>query len=213
MGAGAHAGVSVVLAAMAVILAFFPRSLFAEAAGGAAPSRRQEALLAAGLLAVGIAAFMAWREGDAAQRLAFAIALMALAGIIVADLRYLTIPDLYSGAVAVTAFFGPLFDGVMQALGGAALCGGLLGIVAWVWKRRTAVEGIGFGDVKLAAAIGLLLGPQWGILAISASATAGAVVGLILQARRKDEDGPMLFPYGAPLALAGAVFLIVGAVR
>ena len=107
----------------------------------------------------------------------------------------------------VGALWVLLLVAVYGALG-AIICGGLLGLIAWVWKKRTTVEGIGFGDVKLAAAIGALVGMEHGLWAITASAAGGAVLGFILMARNKDAEAPLQFPYGAPLAMAGAGFLL-----
>jgi leader peptidase (prepilin peptidase)/N-methyltransferase len=79
--------------------------------------------------------------------------------------------------------------------------------VAWAFHRRTDVEGMGFGDVKLAAAVGALLGPLTGLYAIAASAIVASLIGLAWRRLRKGE-GPMLIPYGAALALAAGMFLI-----
>lgn len=212
MGPSSHLANWAVLALVAWLLTRAPRSLFAEA-GGRKPSARSEGALAAGLLAVGVASFEAWRGGDPLARLALGVALMVFAAVVVSDLRFLTIPDLYSGALALLALVGPLAPGIFVSLVGAVFCGGLLALVAWLWKRRSAVDGLGLGDVKLAAAIGALLGPEVGLWAVTASAAAGAVLGLILQARQKDAAAPLLFPYGAPLALAGAGFILWSVLR
>jgi leader peptidase (prepilin peptidase)/N-methyltransferase len=132
---------------------------------------------------------------------------MAFGGVVHSDLRFLVIPDLYSIVVAASALAGPLTPSYADGALGAVVCGGLLLLVAWFWKRRTAVEGLGFGDVKLAAAIGVLLGAERGLWAITVSAAGGAILGLVLTlVHRKDE--PLKFPYGVPLALAGAGFVL-----
>jgi len=196
------------LALAAFGLSRIPRGLFVEAAGGAIHGRRSEVLLAVGLFVVGVAAFEGGLGGYPwAPRLVLAGVLMAMAAIVYSDLRFLIIPDLYSVVVGAAALIGPLSLGLVEAALGAAVCGGLLAVVAWVWKRRTAIDGLGFGDVKLAAAIGGLLGAERGLWAITVSAAGGALLGFLLSLRRKRE-GPMLFPYGVPLALAGAGFLL-----
>jgi leader peptidase (prepilin peptidase)/N-methyltransferase len=146
--------------------------------------------------------------------------MMAFCAVVYVDLRYLVIPDLYSIVIAAgglaLALFAPSAqgpDGLVAALAGAALCGGMLWAVAWVWKRTTDIEGLGFGDVKLAAAIGAVLGAQAGVWAITASAALGTVAGLIAQVRARrasggDADATLLIPYGAPLALAGGALLL-----
>jgi leader peptidase (prepilin peptidase)/N-methyltransferase len=65
-------------------------------------------------------------------------------------------------------------------------------------------KGIGFGDVKLAGAIGLFLGFKLTILAILLSFFSGAIVGLFLIAiGKKTMKDPI--PFGPFLAF-GAIF-------
>jgi leader peptidase (prepilin peptidase)/N-methyltransferase len=207
MSAGVHAAALVGIAVLAYALVRIPRALFAEA-GAAVPSQRGEWLIAVSLAAVGVAAFEFLAASEPIIRLLAAGALMVFAAVVQGDFRFLVIPELYSAVLAVAAFVGPLSLGLLEAALGGVVCGGLLALIAWLWKRRTAVEGLGFGDVKLAAAIGALLGPEKGLWAITASAAAGALLGFVLQARSRREDGPILFPYGVPLAITGAVFLV-----
>lgn len=207
MGPALHTGLIAIVAALAYALARVPRALFTEAAGGSAPSARGEGLLALALLAIGLAAFESGLAGEPLPNLSLAAAMMAFAGVVYSDIRFLVIPDLYTVVVAIAAIAGPLAPTYREAFLGAVMCGGLLLVVAWVWKRRTAVEGLGFGDVKLAAAIGALLGPEKGLWAITVSAAGGAVLGLGLTLMQR-RDEPLKFPYGVPLALAGAGFLL-----
>lgn len=88
----------------------------------------------------------------------------------------------------------------VRAVGGAlALSGGYL-LLALAWKG-----GMGLGDVKLAAAIGALLGwVGWGALAVGAFAAflVGGLVAIVLMlARRVDRRGGI--PFG-PWMLVGA---------
>jgi leader peptidase (prepilin peptidase)/N-methyltransferase len=191
----------------------FPRALFAEA-GEAPIAWRTETGLAAALFIAGALLFAIFPGPAPAPRFLTAALAMVCGAIVYADIRYLVIPDLYSAAIAAggivlnllyPASRGP--QGWIEMAAGAAVCGGLLGLVAFVWKRAAKVEGLGFGDVKLAAALGALLGPLAGVWAITVSAAGGAALGYALMARSKKKD-VLLFPYGAPLALAGAGFLL-----
>lgn len=85
-----------------------------------------------------------------------------------------------------------------QVLGGAAVGGGILGALALLFRG-----GMGEGDVKLAAATGLFLGPAPQALAIFLAAVLGSLVGgvLILTGRKKRRD-PIPF---APFLAAGTV--------
>jgi leader peptidase (prepilin peptidase)/N-methyltransferase len=188
-------------------LVMIPRPLFAEA--GAAPPRRVEASLSLGLAAIGLAVAVLGPGETWGARALLAVALMALAAIVYADLRLLIIPDVYSATLALVGLIGPLSPGLLPALLGAPVCGGLLGVVAWAFRRRTEIGGMGLGDVKLAAAVGALLGPELGLWAIAVSAIVGALIGLVWKRMRRSE-GPLMIPYGAALALAAGV-LVVGA--
>lgn len=198
----------ILVALSAGALVLVPRPLFAEA-GEVPPPGRLEVGLALGLAGLGLGICLAGPGDTMGARATLAVALMALAAIVYADLRFLIIPDLYSATVAIIGLVGALSPGIWPALAGAAICGGLLAVVAWAFKRQTKVEGMGFGDVKLAAAVGALLGPQMGLWAIAASALIGALVGTIWSRMRKGE-GPILLPYGAALALVSATLLTVG---
>lgn len=67
-------------------------------------------------------------------------------------------------------------------------------------------EAMGFGDVKLLAGIGALLGWEATVFSIFLSSAAGAVVGLALIAlRKKDLQGRI--PYGPYIALGALVWL------
>jgi len=139
----------------------------------------------------------------------------ALVGIVYYDGRYQIIPDVLTAAVAISAGLTLWQDQQWMAhLFGAALCGGLMALVAWVWKRTKGLDGLGFGDVKLMAALGLLLGPERGMWVLSSAALAGAVWGLALQRLRgRDQqatDEPIKIPLGLFLALAGGVFVFGG---
>ncbi|HET9161594.1 MAG TPA: prepilin peptidase [Caulobacteraceae bacterium] len=194
------------VALSAAVLVLAPRPLFAEAAA-APPARRLEAVLGLALAGLGIGVFLA-APGDAPLvRMLTAAAIMAMAAIVYADLRFLIIPDVYSLTLAAIGLIGPLSPGVLPAFAGAAICGGLLALVAWAFRKRTDVEGMGFGDVKLAAAAGALLGPEQGLWAIAASAVVASLTGLVWKRMRKSE-APLMIPYGAALALAAGAILI-----
>lgn len=200
----------VVLAATLVIV---PRRLVTEASDHR-PAPRLEATLVAGLIVIGLGGYVLghWLhgvEGDLA-RAELAAALMALAMVAYVDARFLVIPDLCSVVIAGLALAPPLALPLTQALAGAALCAGLLWGVAWGYKRYSGIDGMGFGDVKLAGAVGALLGMQHGLWAICLAAV-GAAAGGVLVGRvhpRPAEEGPALIPYGAALAAAGAGWLI-----
>jgi leader peptidase (prepilin peptidase)/N-methyltransferase len=198
-----------VVAACAIGLVLAPRPLFAEV-GEAPPKRRLEIAQGVFLFMVGAAVVASGLGGEPWGRVFLALALMVLAAVVYADLRFLIIPDAYSIMLALLAVIGPIAQALAVSIPGAILCGGLLYGVAYLFKRSTEVEGMGLGDVKLAAAIGALLGMELGVWAIAISAIGAGAIGLTMRtlAHKERSIEPMMLPYGAALALVGAAFVI-----
>lgn len=96
-----------------------------------------------------------------------------------------------------------------EAIIGAA-CGYLsLWSVFWLFKLITGKEGMGYGDFKLLAVFGALLGWQSLLTIILLSSVVGAVIGIILLSiQGKDKATPI--PFGPYLAIAGWVTLLWG---
>lgn len=91
-----------------------------------------------------------------------------------------------------------------QLIAGAA-AGGFLLVFALAYPR-----GMGMGDVKLAAVLGLFLGREAGV-AILAGVLAGAVGGMLVMARVGVAKGrKTAVPFGPFLALGGIIGLLVG---
>lgn len=86
----------------------------------------------------------------------------------------------------------------------AAAAGGLLFLAALAYPR-----GMGLGDVKLAAVMGLFLGRDVAP-AILVALLAGSIVGLAMIARHGAEARKRAIPFGPFLALGGVVGLLAG---
>jgi leader peptidase (prepilin peptidase)/N-methyltransferase len=90
----------------------------------------------------------------------------------------------------------------LHAAGGVALAAGLY----WWWaaprgaasENASDQEALGFGDVKLAGALGALLGPAAAALALALAVALGAAVGLLFW-----RSGRRALPFGPFLWLAG----------
>lgn len=179
--------------------------------------KRAHALTALGAIAATVVlAASALGAPPAAALSVAAIAACALA-IAAFDARLFLIPDglvVVLAALALAAPFAP--DPMTQALGAATLGGLFLG-VRLVYRRMRRVDGLGLGDVKLAAAMGLLLGPERGLIAVAAAAIIAAAW---LMARGRPAEagasspaldipaGPAA-PFGVALALALVAFLAI----
>lgn len=140
--------------------------------------------------------------GELAETTQFAaaglFACWALLMIGLADLKYMIIPDQFVIMLALTAIgFIPYHETFLDLIYGAALGGGAMLLVALIGGAAYKKEVMGFGDVKLFASLGLVLGLKGTIIVlIGASICAGitAGVGLASGKYKKDEAKP-LGPY------------------
>ena len=141
--------------------------------------------------------------------------LVALWGLMLVTLTFIDfmiqeLPDaltLPGTLIALTAaLLGP---GARHALLGVALGAGLLWLIAETYLRVRKVEGMGFGDVKLAAMFGALLGPGATLLTLFLAALAGSVWGVSLMARGRG-TGQTALPFGTLLAPAAMVAYLWG---
>lgn len=134
-----------------------------------------------------------WRFGGNLWELSFYLLILSLAIVIaIYDWRHKIIPDLFvyllillgllktfwlALPVLITnnSFVG-INDEFMASIFGGLIFGGIFGSV-WLLSKG---QWLGFGDVKLALAIGLLLGVSEATSAIILAVWIGALVGLIL---------------------------------
>ncbi len=142
-------------------------------------------------------------------RLLFACILIVLFAI---DLEHHLLPNVITlpGIVVGLAFSTMLPPGLVDALIGTVLGGGILWLIGEAYYRYSGVEGMGGGDVKMLAMIGAFLGWKLVILTLVFSSFAGALVGLLVIAIRR---GGMKYalPYGTFLSLAALVSSLFGA--
>lgn len=124
------------------------------------------------------------------------------------DLEHRIIPNKITlPAAAAAVAIGCALDlrGVPEQLIAGAGAGGFLLIFVLAYPR-----GMGMGDVKLAAVLGLFLGRSVAV-AILAGVLLGTVVGALVMARVGVEKGrKTAVPFGPFLALGGVTALLVG---
>lgn len=156
-------------------------------------------------------AFLAWRHLGLVPAYPF-VALwgFVLVALVWIDLDVQLLPDVltFPGLVfaIVAALLGP---GVRHAMLGMLVGAGLLWLVAELYFRVRKIEGMGFGDVKLAAMFGALLGPVLALATIFLAAFAGSIVGAILMARGRGGMKTAL-PFGVFLAPAAMIVWLWG---
>jgi len=130
-----------------------------------------------------------------------------LVAVSLTDLERRIIPNkiLIVAAVAAIAIAAVGDPGSLPVhLAAAAGAGGVLFLAALAYPR-----GMGLGDVKLAATMGLFLGRNV-IPALFVALLAGSLVGLVLVARHGAAARKMAIPFGPFLALGGIVGLLLG---
>jgi leader peptidase (prepilin peptidase) / N-methyltransferase len=160
--------------------------------------------LAAGVLYATTTLVLWGDAGSIALGLAFVTMLLAIT---LTDLERRIIPDkiLLVGAVLAVAISAATDPASLPERGiAAAGGGGLLFLAALAYPR-----GMGLGDVKLVAVMGLFLGRDVGP-AIVAALLAGSAVGLAMIAREGADARKKAIPFGPFLALGGVVGLLAG---
>jgi leader peptidase (prepilin peptidase)/N-methyltransferase len=141
-------------------------------------------------------------------RLLFACAMIVLFAI---DLEHQILPNVITLPGIVVGLLFSLFlpPGLIAALEGAAVGGGLLWLIAEAWMRLRGVEAMGFGDVKMLAMIGAFLGLKLVILTFVLSSLIGGVIGIVLIASRRGQLSTAV-PFGTMLAAAALVASLQG---
>jgi leader peptidase (prepilin peptidase) / N-methyltransferase len=143
-----------------------------------------------------------------AVRLLFACVLIVLFAI---DLEHHLLPNVITLPGIAVGLFCSLFlpPGLLNAVMGAVVGGGVLWLIGEAYYRYSGQEGMGGGDVKMLAMIGAFLGWQQVVLTLVLSSVAGSLIGLLLIVTRRGNLKHEL-PYGTFLALAALVASLVG---
>lgn len=153
-----------------------------------------------------VATVLVYRH-DAAEAAIGLVFVAMLAVITLTDLEQRIIPNkvLIAGAVLCVLIAAPTDPAGMPERAIAAIAaGGLFFLVALAYPA-----GMGLGDVKLAATMGLFLGRAVAP-AILAALLIGSIVGLALIARHGAGARKMAIPFGPFLALGGVIGLLAG---
>jgi leader peptidase (prepilin peptidase) / N-methyltransferase len=141
-------------------------------------------------------------------RLLFACAMVVLFAI---DLEHhllpnvITLPGIAVGLVS-SAVLPP---GIVDALIGTVVGGGVLWLIGGAYFRYSGHEGMGGGDVKMLAMIGAFLGWKLVLVTLVLSSFAGSLIGVAVIALKRGGLKYAL-PYGTFLALGALVASIAG---
>jgi leader peptidase (prepilin peptidase)/N-methyltransferase len=137
---------------------------------------------------------------------------VSMAAIAIEDARRLRVPDSWNLVAALTGITAvalqaqpglwPTLTAIGLAALQAAICGGAFLLVREVFFRLRGVEGLGFGDVKLAATAGIWLGWQLFAVTVTLAALATLLWVALQTAASRGWPADRKIPLGAFLAPA-----------
>ena len=165
------------------------------------------------LLTAVLSATIAWQQGPTLSAALLIFLTWGLVALSFIDIDKMLLPDQLTLPLLWLVLLFSLSDAALvtpaQAILGAAAGYLSLWSVYWAFKLLTGKEGMGYGDFKLLAIFGALLGWQQLPLIILLSSVVGAVIGASLLAiQGKDKATPI--PFGPYIAAAGWIAMLWG---
>jgi leader peptidase (prepilin peptidase)/N-methyltransferase len=168
--------------------------------------------------------------GPTIVALKFCLLSALVIGMVFSDLEERILPDEFTlgGVVAGLAlslvipvedgtaafFLGKSLHGSALSLAesafGAAVPSGFLWLTGEIFFRLRHKEGLGFGDVKMLAAIGAFLGLRGALLTMVAGSLMGSVLGLVFILITKKDSSSYELPFGSFLGAAAIGVALVG---
>jgi len=112
-----------------------------------------------------------------------------------------------AGIVAGWYLGGVIWEGLLTALVGMTISGGMIWIVRLVGQLALQKEAMGFGDVTLMAMLGTFLGWQACVIIFFVAPVMGLVIGVGQYLFRRENE----IPYGPFLCLAACIVLLAWA--
>jgi len=136
------------------------------------------------------------------------ISIWALIIIAISDKKYMIIPDQFVILLALSAFgYVQYHNSFLSPMWGALIGGGVMLFIGIVGKLIFKKEALGFGDVKLLAAVGLITGPIGVAIILVACSFLSCLDFVILMARKKIKRTDMM-PFGPYVALSTIFYLV-----
>lgn len=143
--------------------------------------------------------------------LVFTFTLIVLAFI---DIDTLLLPD----RITLPLMWGGIFIALVR-ITPLSLTESIIGVISgylllwtlfWVFKLATKKDGLGFGDLKLFAALGAWLGYQSLLFILLVASFLGAISGILQLFFSKEENRVRFFAFGPYLAFAAWIYLLFG---
>ncbi|MGH9585152.1 MAG: prepilin peptidase [Bryobacteraceae bacterium] len=103
----------------------------------------------------------------------------------------------------------PVWQSLLNAAAGAVVLAGPMWLAGAIYARLRGREGLGFGDVKLLALLGVFLGLGAGLLALMIGAIAGSVIGIVYIRTTRKRAASYELPFGTFLCAAAAAVVLL----
>ena len=155
---------------------------------------------------------IAYTFGATEQALLYIVITWALVALTFIDIDHMLLPDQLTLPLVWLALIAAVAG--ITITPSDAIIGSVFGYLSlwsvfWLFKLLTGKEGMGYGDFKLLALFGALLGWQSLLTIILLSSVVGAIIGIaLLSIQGKDKATPI--PFGPYLAIAGWITLLWG---
>lgn len=122
----------------------------------------------------------------------------------------ISLPGIVAGMGATVVLSGlPWPLALSQSLLGILAGGGSLFAISWLYEKLRHQEGIGGGDVKLAAMLGAFFGWKAIFVILFLASLLGSVIGVVLLLFRRHKAQPTI-PFGPFLSAGALLYLFVG---
>ena len=144
--------------------------------------------------------------------LMFSISLIAfsiLVCVAFCDYDNMEIPDTFQAILLVLGIISFLAGDAESRVFGFLLGGGFFALFAGIFYIFKKKEGLGFGDIKLMAVLGLLLGFQNTILCILLSSIFGAIILSFLSIKNKKEKNRE-YPFAVFIVPCAIIAMLIG---
>ena len=135
------------------------------------------------------------------------------------DIRYYIIPDqlsIYPIPIFIAWTYSLEYMGISvqvsakEAVLGAFFGGGGLLLLTWIWKLLRKKEGMGMGDIKLLALIGVICGPWPALPIILFLSSMSAICVIVPMSIAKKRSLRNALPFGPFLSFASIIWLLHG---
>ncbi len=154
---------------------------------------------------------MIYYIGNSISTYLYTIVASSLAIVFSIDYRFELIPDechfiiLFAGVINFFLNLTSWWTYILGAIVGAAIFWGLGKIALLIFRK----EGMGFGDVKLMAALGFIFGLKNILVITLVSFFIGAIIGGLLLIFRK-KDASSYIPFGPFIVVATIILMFIG---